>query len=168
MNWTAIWLAIDSFLEALVYGDKNEATLTIDHTQNTPAMPPKSPQVATLPPTQPKYQWDTKIHIVHSIRVLCDEAGMTLEQKNTMTATIGAESEYKLTAKCINRNQKGVITSIDNGLCQWNSHYHASEITPDEAINNPEKAVRLMIQYWKRGQRDLWIGYKNGNYKRFL
>lgn len=111
---------------------------------------------------KPKYLWDTKTNIKHSIRVICDELGFTLEQKNTMCATIQAESGFILTAKHVNP------TSTDWGLCQWNDKYHGSEITPDESVNNPEKAVRLMCTYWKRGQRDLWIAYKNGSYKKYL
>lgn len=31
-------------------------------------------------------------------------------------------------------------------------------------MNNPEKAVRLMCHYWKKGEtyRRWWIAYKNG------
>jgi len=115
-----------------------------------------------------KYLWDTKENIKHSVRVICDEEGLDLEQKNTMCATIQAESGFNLKAKNLNKNSKGVVTSTDWGLCQWNDKYHSSEITPDESVNNPEKAVRLMCAYWKRGQRDLWIAYKNGSYKKYL
>src|SRR4051812_940500 len=46
-----------------------------------------------------KYQWGTKEDIRHSIRVICDEMGMTFEQKNTMCATIYGESEFNLHAR---------------------------------------------------------------------
>lgn len=116
----------------------------------------------------PKYDFSYPKAIRHSIRVICDEEGMSLEQKNTMCATIQAESGFILTAKNFNKDKNGKVLSTDWGLCQWNDYYHGKEITPDESINNPEKAIRLMCQYWKRGQRDLWIAYKNGSYKKYI
>lgn len=117
---------------------------------------------------EPKYKWDTKENIRHSVRVICDEEGLTLNQKNTMCATIQAESGFNLKAKNLNKNKQGVVTSTDWGLCQWNDRYHGKEITADEALNNPEKAVRLMCSYWKRGQMDLWVAHANGSYTKYL
>ena len=130
----------------------------------------KSPQPPITPivePPQPKYLWDTPVLARHSVRVIADEEKLTVGQKNTMCATIGAESGWN--PKAVNYNKKnGKIVSTDYGICQWNDYYHGKEISPDEALNNPEKAVRLMCTYWKRGQRNLWIGYINGSYKKFL
>jgi hypothetical protein len=116
----------------------------------------------------PKYLWDTKESIRHSIRVICDEEGLVVDQKNDLCATIQAESGFNLKAKNQNKNKKGVVTSTDWGLCQWNDYYHGKEITADEAVNNPEKAVRLMCAYWKRGQMDLWMAHANGSYQKYL
>lgn len=129
--------------------------------------PPMATTIAIEQPPAPKYLWDTPLQAKHSVRVICDEEGFTLEQKNTMCATIAVESGFHIDA--INHNtSNGRITSTDNGICQWNDFYHATEITPNEALNNPEKAVRLMCQYWKRNQRDLWIAYRSGAYKKYL
>ena len=77
------------------------------------------------------------------LQIICDEEGLDLEQKNTMCATIGAESGWIPTA--IHKNiLNGKVFSTDFGICQWNDYYHGKEITPDEAVNDPEKAVRLM------------------------
>lgn len=131
-----------------------------------PAQVPIAPPPPPTPPA-PKYLWDTPEHAKHSVRVICDEFGFTLEQKNTMCATIMCESGFHIDA--VNHNMSnGRIASTDYGICQWNDFYHATEITPNEALNNPQKAVRLMCQYWKRGQRDLWIAYKSGAYKKYL
>ncbi len=130
----------------------------------------KTPPVTNK--TESNLLWDTKEHVRHSVRVICDEEGLDLEQKDTMCATIGAESiGYNI--KAINKNyiiKNGIkiLASTDFGLCQWNDYWHGKEISPEDALNNPEKAVRLMCQYWKRGQRDLWIAYKNGSYKQYL
>lgn len=118
-------------------------------------------------PLMPKYDWSTPKAARHSVRLICDEEGLTVEQKNTMCATIGGESGWDTHA--INRNRRnGKVVSTDFGICQWNDYYHGSEISPDEAVNNPEKAVRLMCTYWKQGQRNLWLAYKNGSYRAYL
>jgi hypothetical protein len=131
-----------------------------------PPAPPTPPPPLTTPPTS-KYDWAGPTAVRHSVRVICDEEGLTVEQKNTMCATIGGESEYNPNA--INYNRiNGKLYSTDYGLCQWNDVYHGSEISPQDALHDPEKAVRLMCAYWKRGQRTLWIAYKNGSYKNYL
>jgi hypothetical protein len=134
--------------------------------------PAPSPEVvlATTTPAvgPPGLLWDTLANVKHSVRVICDLEGLTLEQKNTLYATIAVESGFKLDAINHNRNGKGIIMSTDWGICQWNDFYHGKEISPEEAMHNPEKAVRLMCKYWKRGQRNLWIAYKSGAYKKYL
>lgn len=134
-----------------------------------PVTPPTAPPV----PSQP-YDWSTPTAVRHSVRVLCDEMGMTVEQKNTMCATIGAESNGYNT-KALNHNyfKSGKLASTDWGLCQWNDYYHGKEISggyDGEAMNNPEKAVRLMGHYWKMGElyRCWWIAYKNGSFRHYL
>ncbi len=119
-------------------------------------------------PSEPYlYLWSTPQLARHSVRVIADEEGLTVEQKNTMCATIGGESGWDVDA--VNKNYvNGKVTSVDYGLCQWNNYYHGKEITPGEAIGNPEKAVRLMCAYWKRGQRNLWVAYSSGRYKLYL
>lgn len=139
-----------------------------------PSVQPEPPKPVEPPPLHipidepPKYQWATKEYAKHSVRVICDEEGLTLEQKNTMTATVAAESGFNTLAVNYNRRADGSVASTDYGICQWNDYYHGKEISPDEALHNPEKAVRLMCSYWKRNQRSLWIGYSSGNYKRYL
>lgn len=134
--------------------------------------------VVDVPPQPPEtviYLWDNPTNVRHSVRVLCDEMGMTLEQKNTMCATIGAES-VGYNTQAVNRNfvtnAQGikVLASTDWGLCQWNDYYHGSEIAPQVALQDPEAAVRLMGHYWKLGElyRTWWVAYKNGSYKQYL
>jgi hypothetical protein len=128
------------------------------------------PTVATNPPT-PIYLWDTPQQALHSIRLICDEEGLTLEQKDTLCATIHCESQFNTKAINVNymmKNGEKVVASTDNGICQWNDFYHAKEISPDDALNNPEKAVRLMCKYWKEGLRSQWVCYLKGAYKQYL
>ena len=133
-----------------------------------PPLPQNAPVSVVTPEPAPKYDWSNIGAIKASIRKICKEEGLGLEQTDTLVATIGGESQYVLNAKCLNKNSKGVVVSTDWGLCQWNDYWHGKEISPEEAVNNPEKAVRLMCAYWKRDQRNLWIAWKNGSYKKYL
>ncbi len=115
--------------------------------------------------------WDTPAHIRRNVRVMCDAAGLTQRQKNTLCATIHAESGWDSKAVCHNyglRNGVKTLLSTDNGLCQWNDYWHKDEITPDEATNNPQKAVGLMIAYWKAGLQKQWVGYSSGSYLKYF
>lgn len=132
---------------------------------SVPVIP--SPAVPKPPVVPPKYDWSNPTAARHSVRVLCDEEGLTLEQKNTLCATIACESGFKISTVHPNI-ANGKIASTDFGIGQWNDFYHGHEITPDEALHNPEKAVRLMIAYWKRGQRGLWVCYSKNLYQKYL
>lgn len=112
----------------------------------------------------PPYLWDTPENARHSLRVICDEEGLTVEQKNTMSQVVHCESEYKIAARLDNKDKNGNIWSTDAGLCQWNSYWHGKEISTDEAFNDPEKAVRLMCQYVKNGQLKQWVCFSSGKY----
>ena len=41
-------------------------------------------------------------------------------------------------------------------------------MTPEEALNDPEKCVRVMARAFKRGRAIDWIAYRNGSYKQYL
>lgn len=159
MNWLALFNAMIEFFTG----------------PSLPAPMPQPPENLPVQPTPPapepsppqKYLWDTTANVRHSIRVICDEEGLTVEQKNTLCATIECESGFKLDARHDNI-VNGKVTSTDWGVCQWNSYYHGKEITPDEAVHNPEKAVRLMCHYWKRDERKLWVCYLKGMYEQYM
>lgn len=116
--------------------------------------------------------WADKAHARHNVRAICDLEGLTLDQKNTLTATLAVESGFDTHATHPNYafHASGVryLASTDFGICQWNDFYHGKEITPDEALNNPDKAVRLMCQYWKKGLMSQWVAYSSGLYKHYL
>lgn len=112
--------------------------------------------------------WDTKEHCRRNVRVIADRYGLSWSQKATLCATIRHESNYNTKAVCVNKDTNGKVLSTDRGICQWNDYWHGKEITADEAFNNPEKAVDLMCQYWKRGQMDQWVAYSSGAFKRYL
>ncbi len=168
----SLWQLLVSFL----FGEPKELE-KLAPDLNPDYISPPEPKIA-VPPyvpsavVKPKYDWSFPSKVKHSVRVICDEEGLTLEQKNTLCATIQCESNFN--TKAVNKNYitlsngTKVLASTDFGICQWNDYWHGKEITPDEAVNNPEKAVRLMCAYWKRGQRKLWVCYSKGMYKKYL
>lgn len=133
----------------------------------TPEPPtPVTPHVE--PPTKPQpYDWSTPEAARHSLRVICDEEGLSVYQKNLMSQVVHCESGYKTNLTNHNKDKSGKVWSIDYGICMWNDYFHGKEITPDEAINNPEKAVRLMCAYVKAGRISQWSCFSLGLYKNY-
>lgn len=138
----------------------------------TPEIPPTpdvnktAVSVDIAPANVNKLLWDTPENARHSVRVICDEEGLTVEQKNLMSQVVHCESGYKTDITHPNLLD-GKQVSCDYGICQWNDYYHGKEITPDEAIHNPEKAVRLMCQYVKEGKINQWVCYSSGLYEKY-
>lgn len=153
-------------------------------------MPPAAVVPATsvvLVPTQaivstPKYIWDTQEDTRHSIRVICDESGLDLAGKNDITACIYQESEFfnilPNGKPIMHQNyspKNGLLTSTDWGLCEFNDTrgwYIGPAPLPFPSVqyllDNPEKAVRVMIQMYKDGQIDKWVSHSSGAYKQWL
>lgn len=108
----------------------------------------------------------------HNVRVLCDLEGLSPELKEELCATVWGESEFNVNAHNYNYafNSAGAkyLSSTDFGICQWNDWFHGKEISPTDAIGNPEKAVRLMCQYFLEGRQDQWCAHSSGRYKQFL
>lgn len=163
MNW------LKELIDALMFilTNKNDSM-----PENIPPIAPQAPQDNLTNQVAPKYLWDTPQDVKHSIRVICDEEGLNIEQKNTLDATIHGESDYNTHAHNYNYafsrlTGRKYIASTDFGLCQWNDYYHGKEISPMDAEFNPEKAVRLMCTYWKLGRRNQWVAYSSGHYLRY-
>jgi hypothetical protein len=119
-----------------------------------------------------EYKWDTPENAKHSVRLICDDQGLTLEQKNLVCAVIMAESGFYNTAKNFNKNSKGETTSTDWGICQINDRYHigAGNTFPsvEYVLGNPDKVVLWMIKMYKQGHLNWWCAYANGSYKKYL
>jgi hypothetical protein len=131
--------------------------------------------------------WSVTVSAHHNVRVLCDLEGLSYvrnipvvmpdgttqlwSQKDILTACVMEESGFHINA--VNHNyvfENGVriLSSTDNGLCQWNDYFHGKEITPDQALHDPEMAVRLMCSYWKTGKMAQWCSYSSGEYRKWL
>ncbi len=115
-----------------------------------------------------KYDWSAPNYSRHSVRLICDEEGLTLEEKNTLCATVGGESEWQPTAVGP-PNHDG---TRDYGIAQINTHYWIGPgkqfPTTDYVLTHPEECIRWMCKQWKMGYRDWWVAYKNGSYKNYL
>ncbi len=148
-----------------------ESQKTTQNIQPAPA-PTPLPQPAPLKPTSP-YLWDTIENAHHSVRVICDEQGLKLAEKNLIDAVIHQESGFN--ARITNKNKN---LSTDWGICQINDgppHKKPWWIGPgcyfasiDEVLNVPEKSVRFMIEQYRKGNLGYWVAYSSGAYKQHL
>lgn len=126
-----------------------------------------TPPMPQDPHIQSPYLWDTKESIRHSMRVIGDEFGMSVIQKDLLCDICQCESQFNIRAKLVNSP-----TSIDRGLFQWNNRYHP-EIT-DVIAYDPEKATRLACKAILNKQAHaLWSASekcwnKTGKYKAII
>ena len=80
-----------------------------------------------------------------------------------LVATIWAESN--MDDRAINKNANG---TTDYGLCQFNDYWYKNAISPEDALNDPEKAVNVMAQAWQSGRANDWIAFRNKTYLKYL
>lgn len=101
--------------------------------QNEPVAP-------VLPATDAStYLWDSKDNIRHSMRVIGDELGLSVIQKDLLCDVCSCEGGYNIHAKLVNSPN-----SIDRGLFQINNYYHP-DVT-DEMAYDPEWSTRWACQ----------------------
>lgn len=141
--------------------------------------PPKPPTVTIqdLPKPAPSsfingYLWDNALNSRHSVRVICDEMNLRLDEKNLITACIRQESNFNNGAIGRNKDASGKVLSTDWGLCQINDFYQIGQgkywSSVTQVVNNPDKAVKWMISMYKQGHLNLWVSYSSGAYKQWL
>ena len=144
-----------------------------------PKLPIKPPNLPIAPnpqvvPTPPKYLWDNFANSRHSVRVICDEEKLTLQEKNLICAVIQQESNFNNKATCKNKNKRGEITSTDWGICQindtkgWHIGKGLAFSSVEYLLEHPEEAVRYMIRMYKAGKLKLWVAFSSSAYKKFL
>lgn len=164
--------AITIFL-AFFFGLKKPKEDPVDEIEYIPTPPPPLPEppAPPMPEPTPKYLWDTTANARHSVRVICDEEGLSVPEKNLITAVIAGESGFKNLAKLENKKE-GKVWSTDWGICQINDYFH---IGPGKTfpsvkyvLENPDKVVRWMIKQYRAGNLGWWVAYKNGSYKKYL
>lgn len=123
-------------------------------------------------PPEPSLSFDTPQEAWVSVRVLCDSANLTKEDKDELCACIFQESRFNNKAINYNRNKDGIITSTDWGICQINDYFHCGvgKDFPSSAyvVANPQDAVEWMIKMDQEGLLKLWVSYSSGAYKQWL
>lgn len=106
------------------------------------------------------------------VRRVCAEEGATPDQTELIVAVIYAESGMNPKAVNRNRDAKGNILSTDYGIAQFNDFWWIGAGKPiasaDEALNNPEKCIRVMYGIVRKpGGIKNWCAFTNGSYLRF-
>lgn len=126
------------------------------------------------------YPWDTQNHYYHNVRVLCDLAGLNLEQKNIVCACIFQESRFRdyhtdgTPVDNPNRSKEtGLVWSTDWGLVQVNDYWNIGDGKPFPSVGyvlaNPHATAFFMIQEMKStGELKDWASYTSGAYKQWL
>lgn len=136
-----------------------------------PVVSPHPEAVKDIVKDIPKYLWDTPEHARHSVRVICDEEGLSVDDKDLICHVINCESGFKTSARKVNVDRNGKAVSTDYGICQMNSYWYIGANRPiktiDEAVNDPEKCVRVMIKRFKEGGLRDWVCYSSGLYKKY-
>lgn len=149
-----------------------------------PPIAPK-PAPAPIPPappliTPPTYLWDTAANARHSVRVICDEEGLTYDMsagayslKEILCACIQVESGFDINAKHENIGMNNVVTSTDYGIVQVNDYFHIGTgkdfPSVQYVLSHSEECVRWMARLFKTEKgRQLWSSYKFSLYKKYL
>ena len=100
-----------------------------------------------------RLQWQAKVYEIASNYNIDADA---------LVATIWCESG--MNPKVIGINRDG---TKDYGICQFNSYWYRNKISPWDAVNHPEKAIKLMCEEWEKGRAQNWVCYSTGKYKKF-
>ena len=120
-------------------------------------VPPVAPQPPKPPVVHP-HGWaagtleERKAMFQLAVRV-CQEEEVTEQMTRDLLLTIAGESGFN--QWCENRQ------TYDYGLCQFSKRYYLKEygMTPQEAIDQPERCVRIMARNFKAGRQSNWVAY---------
>ncbi len=183
MNLASILLELKNALQLLASVLWVRAEDAKNHPMNSEDIPSPAPTVEE----KPKYLWGNTDECRHSLRVIADEEGLTLLQKNNFSQTIHCESGYlpsivvhncraadgtihSVRDNVYNAAVHGPILSTDYGICQINDYYNIGAgkafATVGDALN-PEKAVRWAAREFKAGRSFKWVCYSKGMYHSF-
>ena len=148
---------------------------------STPPEPPQAPVepvAAPVVPEAPKLSWETPKGAFKLTRIMADELGLTVEQKNILCACIYQESRFRNRyadgSPVINQNKKdGKVWSTDFGIVQVNDYWHIGKgktfPSVEYVMDNPAKMVEWMAREMKRtGKLQPWSSYVSGAYKKHL
>lgn len=143
------------WLSSIVWGTSPPAPSVPVLPSNPPPAVPSTPTPSPTPPL-PKYEWETPAKARHSVRIICDEEGLTVEEKNLLCQVIHCESGFNINATHKNTDAR---QTTDYGICMFNSYWYRDVISSKDALRNPELAVRTMIKAFKEGRLKDWVCY---------
>lgn len=85
---------------------------------------------------------------------VCIEEGLFPSMTKDLLATVYGESGFN--PECVNPQ------SLDYGVAQFSARYYLKEykMSPQEAIDNPEKCLRIMARNFRGGRQSNWVAYK--------
>lgn len=134
-----------------------------------PSKPVSPPEPLPVPTPAPKLDFSTPKAAYHSTRVIADEIGLALNQKNDLCACIYQESRFD--NRAIGKNQN----STDWGIVQVNDtkgwHIGPGLRFPSVQYvkDNPEECVRWMAGVLKQtGKLQPWASWTSGAYIQWL
>ena len=147
----------------------HETTITLVPTPVDPV--PEAPEAPTANVDTPKYDWGTPTSSRLAVRQICDEEGLTVDQKDDMSKIIHCESGYNVKTVHPNLDKNGNVSTTDYSICQINDYWHigAGKDFPsvDYVMHNPEAVVRWMCGMIKAGKRNLWVCASSGLCERY-
>lgn len=134
-----------------------------------PPEPQKPPETPPSPQNTPSTAWaaypdDQKDQLRVMVYKKCVAANLTQNQILNLFGTIEGESGFN--PNCVHANGD----TTDFGLCQLNSYWYLdpNNMTGQQAIDNPDKCVDIMIRSWQAGRQNDWIAYRSGGYLGFI
>jgi hypothetical protein len=169
----------------VIYGPPERSQTPTEAPTSPGTVPVESTVPGTVPSTVPesdtgdKLSYDNPKHAFHAARVICDELGLTVDQKNVLCACIYQESRFMNRradgSPVINQNRDsyGNVWSTDYGIGQVNDYYHCSPgktfPSVQYVMDNPEAVIRWMAGIMKRtGKLQPWSSYTSGAYRQWL
>lgn len=118
--------------------------------------------------------WTSQKNNFHNTRVICDQEGLTIVQKNTLCGCVYQESEFLTNPKPNqNKDKTGRVWSTDYGIVQVNDYYNIGPgkqfPSVEYVLNNPEASIRWMAKYYKKTSGlSLWASWTSGAYRKWL
>lgn len=142
-------------------------------TYNRPVEPPVPPPMPVPPmpapiPPHPPELYDLKGHspdwcggnIVDRRAMyklageVCAREGLSEALTEDLLATVWGESGWN--QWCVNKK------TLDFGLCQFSIKYYikSSHMTPQDALEQPERCLTIMARAFKAGRQTDWVAYQ--------